>query len=322
MRRPRCHQYAPARKRSGRAQHHLDSGSNLHGFGHAAETGLAAFGHVAAVGADNVNAIGAKLRQIALGRLGGPHVRIHRRRQQDRLVGCKQHGGRKIVGVAASHFRQQVGSGGRNNDQIGIARQPDMADIEFALCIEQIRVDAFPGQRAGGQRGHEMLRGLREHAAHAQAAILQTADEIERLIGRDAAADDEKDAPGVGLGSERFLRRRMAGRLELFEHVAAGIRGRCFQDDAHFVFHRATVPRRAQAEQRLELIVKLADGETGHRPPPDRPIIMNMIAVQSMPSQSPQNEHKQQRRDRPQRRNDPEVARRLGLVDLGNGLRR
>ena len=44
-----------------------------------------------------------------------------------------------------------------------------------------------------------MLGGLRENAAHIRAAVLQAADEIERFIGGNAAADDEQEARAAGL---------------------------------------------------------------------------------------------------------------------------
>ena len=96
--------------------------------------------------------------------------------------------------MAAGHLRHQIRRRRRDDDEIGVARQPNMADVEFALRIEQIGVGALAAQRAGRQRRDEMLRGRGEDAAHVRAAVLQPADEIERLIGGDAAADDEQDA--------------------------------------------------------------------------------------------------------------------------------
>ena len=61
-----------------------------------------------------------------------------------------------------------------------------------------------------------------------------------------------------------FLLRAPRWRLEMFQHLVAGFFRRLAQDDANFVFHRAALPRSAQAQQPLELIVELPDGETGH----------------------------------------------------------
>ena len=69
-----------------------------------------------------------------------------------------------------------------------------MADVELALLIEQIRERALAGERASGERRDEFLRGLGENAAHGEGVLLQSADEIERLIGGDPAADDQQNA--------------------------------------------------------------------------------------------------------------------------------
>src|SRR4029077_3463100 len=44
------------------------------------------------------------------------------------------------------------------------------------------------------ERGDELLPRPRQDAAHREAALAQGADELERLIGRDAAPNDQKDA--------------------------------------------------------------------------------------------------------------------------------
>ena len=166
--------------------------------------------------------------------------------------------------MAARDFRDQVGGRRRDDDKIGIARQADMADIEFALRIEQVGIGRLAGERAGRERRYEMLRGGGENAAYLRAALLQTSDQVERFIGRDASADDEEDARAFGRRDARLVVCRLRGRFKLIETLAASIvRGRT-EDDSDLVFHGSAVPRRAQAQQLLELVVELADGETGH----------------------------------------------------------
>ena len=105
-----------------------------------------------------------------------------------------------------------------------------MADIEFALRIEQIGVGALAGERAGRQRRDEMRRRCRQDAAHARAAILQPPDQVERFVGRDAAADDQQDALLCGRGGARWLRRwrrRRIWRIDQIERFAAGSSAAC-----------------------------------------------------------------------------------------------
>ena len=44
------------------------------------------------------------------------------------------------------------------------------------------------------ERRDELLRGARHYRAHLRAALLQAANQVEALVGSDAAADDEQDA--------------------------------------------------------------------------------------------------------------------------------
>ncbi len=100
--------------------------------------------------------------------------------------------------MAAGHLGHQIGGGGRDHDEIGLACQPDVPDIEFMRGVEQIGEDVASGERAGGKRCDELLRRFGENAAHGKPALLQPADEIERLVGSDAAADDQQHAFGAG----------------------------------------------------------------------------------------------------------------------------
>ncbi len=69
-----------------------------------------------------------------------------------------------------------------------------MADVLFVVAVEQLAVDLLAGQRADRERRDELARRARHHRRHRRAALAQAADEVERLVGRDAAADDEEDA--------------------------------------------------------------------------------------------------------------------------------
>ena len=88
---------------------------------------------------DGQHAVGEELLEIALRRLVRPHARVHRGREQDWLVGREQHGGREIVGVAVRHLGHQVGGRGRDHDQIVVAREPDVPDVELAVLDRTAR---------------------------------------------------------------------------------------------------------------------------------------------------------------------------------------
>ncbi len=71
-----------------------------------------------------------------------------------------------------------------------------MADLALVIEIEEIGEHAIVGQRADGERRHEFLCRPRQHGAHGDLPLGQPADEIEALVGGNAAADDEQDAFG------------------------------------------------------------------------------------------------------------------------------
>ena len=256
------HALARQRSRSWRTQHMLGGSGNFHSLRHPADAGFAGFGHLAGIGTDRVDAIAAELHDIAAG--GGviPHQRIHRRRQQDRLARGEQNGAGEIVGMAMRHLRHEIRGGRRHYDQVAVARKTNVSGVELALGIEQIRIDALMGQRAGGQRRDELLRSLGQHAADLDMPLLQPADQFERFEGGDAAADDQGDArlPGNRLArgaiyhDHRGLRRgRRAVMLRGFP-----------QDHPHLVLDRAAVARRPQPQFVMNGVVELADAEVGH----------------------------------------------------------
>ena len=75
----------------------------------------------------------------------------------------------RSVGQAAGDLGHQVGGAGRHHDQVGLARQANMADVELVRGIEQIGEDALAGDGAGRERRDEMLGRLGQDAAHGRA---------------------------------------------------------------------------------------------------------------------------------------------------------
>ena len=96
--------------------------------------------------------------------------------------------------MTASHLGEQIGCCGRHHDQIGLAREADMADLALVVEVEQLGEHAVACQRADGERRNEFLRGLGHHGTHGDTALAQAADQIQALVGGNATADDEDDA--------------------------------------------------------------------------------------------------------------------------------
>ena len=169
--------------------------------------------------------------------------------------------------MAVRHFRHQVGGRGRDDDKVRLAREADMADVEFGDGVEQVCIDVPARQRAGRERRDEFLRRVGHDDAHARAALFQAADEIEGFIGRDAAADDEQHAALCGVVRDRLSHIRRCGGLILLRRRTASrnsgrgrIPGAC-QDEADFLLHGPAITGRADPELLLQVISQVTNGQ-------------------------------------------------------------
>ncbi len=155
---------------------------------------LVTLGHLAAIGPDEADAIGLELGDVAARRRIEPHARVHGGRRQHGLVGCEENRGGEVVGMPASHLGQKVGGRRRDDDEVGLARQADVADLVLVVEIEQIGEGLFVGQRRDRKRRDELSGRAGHHDTYDSTLVPQPPDEVEALVGGDAAADDEQDA--------------------------------------------------------------------------------------------------------------------------------
>ena len=173
-------------------QRRLDRRHDLQRFRHAPRPEFAA-SHVALIGSDRQHALPGQSRQIARRRRVGPHPHIHCRRDQNPRVGGQQKGRGQIVRAALRHLCHQVRRRRCHHDQVRHPRQLDMAHLGLIRQIEQISVNLGPGKRSDRQRRHKLGPGARQNRRHRCAALFQPADQVKRLVGGDAAADDQKN---------------------------------------------------------------------------------------------------------------------------------
>ena len=103
-----------------------------------------------------------------------------------------------------------------------------------------------------------MFGGLGQDTTHGNAALLQPPDQVERLVGGDAAADDQQHAFDAGRNcrAARGFRRRGTDRLRRLTAVLVGCRA---QNRAHLVLDRTPAARRPQPQQLLQTLVELPD---------------------------------------------------------------
>jgi hypothetical protein len=69
-----------------------------------------------------------------------------------------------------------------------------MADLDLVLEVPERGMDLVLGQRGEAHRRDELRPAFGQHASDVAAALLDQAHELARLVGGDAAADDQQDA--------------------------------------------------------------------------------------------------------------------------------
>jgi len=129
-----------------------------------------------------------------------PHLHVHRRRHQYRGGGGEEDRGREVVGKAGRHLRQEVGGRRSHDHQVGIACQPNVPHLALIGEREQVLVDLLAGERGQSQRRDHLAPAGGEDGTHACAPFAQPADEVETLVGGDAAGHDQEDAGGFSHG--------------------------------------------------------------------------------------------------------------------------
>ena len=138
-----------------------------------------------------------------------PHVHVHRGREQQRRARREHERADQIVGQPGREAREAVRGGRRDDHQLGPVGERDVVDLALFGGVEQLAAHGVAGDRLQRERAHELRGRARHRAAHVVPGALQRADELRRLVGRDAAGHRQEDAPlvhgGVSLGRSQRL---------------------------------------------------------------------------------------------------------------------
>ncbi len=172
-------------------EHLTDSLYDVLGLAHAARVHVTA-GKVAAAGSHHMDTALAQRGHVGLCRRRLPHAVVHSGCDHDGSRRRKQRGGDKVVGDAVGHLGDDIGGRGRYDHQIGLLRERNMVD-GVGRVVEQAHGDGLVGERAEGERTHELRGMLAHNDLDACAALLQQAHDIARLIGGDPAGDAQQD---------------------------------------------------------------------------------------------------------------------------------
>ena len=185
-----------------RAESFQHSGDDGFIFGQAAGAGHAA-GEISGAGLNDLHAALAENFEIRLRRGMIPHVHVHRGRDDDGRGGREIERGQKIAGDSLREVRENVGRGGSDDEGIDRLRDGDVLDggVDVGLMLfagrEHAGDDFFSGESGEGERADELLGGAGHDDLHADAAVLQQADDFRGLISCDSAGDAESDLHGI-----------------------------------------------------------------------------------------------------------------------------
>ncbi len=144
---------------------------------------------------ENVDAILLQFQYVTLRCLVVPHAHVHRRAGEDRLVGGEQRSwSRDRRQCRPPSWRSRLAVAGADDDEVGLARQLDMTDLALLLEIEHVAIDMVLGEHADDSGVTNSFALSVITARTAMSLPLSRPDELQRLVGGDAARDDEEDA--------------------------------------------------------------------------------------------------------------------------------
>ena len=162
---------------------------------HAAITGLTT-GLVTTADIQHRGAIGAQLRQVALGGRVRPHFTVHGggNQQGNTLPGARQaHQAQQLVGAPVQQLGHEVGAARSNQNGIGFSAEIDMRHVVGFAGIPLRGIDRPVTQCLHGHRGGELCCSLRHHHLHRRALFHQSPTQLCRFVASDAPSEPQYD---------------------------------------------------------------------------------------------------------------------------------
>ncbi len=162
-----------------------------------------ATGEISRARFDDFHTTLAKDLEVRLSRGIVPHVHVHRRRDDDGRSGREEECCEEVARNSLREMRDDVGSGGSNQERIDGLRDGDVfdrrIDIGFVLFAggEHAGDDFFSGKGGEGEGPDEFLGGAGHDDLHADTAILQQANDLGCFIGCDSTGNAEGDLHGI-----------------------------------------------------------------------------------------------------------------------------
>ena len=120
-----------------------------------------------------------------------PHLRVHRRSDEDRARRGQHDARQHVVGDSRANLRESVGRGRNDHDRIGLSGKPHVGDVGCVLA--DVGVDPAPGQRLPRDGADKVKGGAGGDDGDAVPRLLEQTNGGARLVRRDAAGDADDD---------------------------------------------------------------------------------------------------------------------------------
>ena len=160
------------------------------GVGQAAGADVAA-GQATRFGLEDVHAPAAQRCEVLLHGRVLPHLGVHRGAHQHGRTGGEQGRGQQVVGDPGRVLPDELGGGGRDDDEVGALAEAGVRDRVGS--VEQRRARRFGRQRRERDRADEALGVVGEHRDDVDARVDESPADLDRLVGGDPAGDAEDD---------------------------------------------------------------------------------------------------------------------------------
>ena len=154
---------------AGRLQDPLGRRDDVVGLGQAALADPSA-GEVARAGIDELHAARSEHRQVSPHGVVLEHVRVHRRRHQDRRARRQVQRAQEVVGDTVSELADDVGGRGGDQQEFGFGGERDVLDVRVRAAGELVGDDRTPGNGFERELADELARRAGHDGGHVVAA--------------------------------------------------------------------------------------------------------------------------------------------------------
>ena len=121
------------------------------------------------------------------------HPAVHGRGKDERRAVGEGGDGQQIIGETVRQFGERVGGAGRNDEGVGLMRQPDVEHVRFAAPQIGLGVGAAASDRLKGERRDKFFPRFGKDHVHQRSRLRQLGRQVGGFVDRDGTRHTEKD---------------------------------------------------------------------------------------------------------------------------------